>query len=359
MIDDNEILSAFNEAGSKAAAARLLGLSRSAYRRRFDKINESSTFLEDASETLGFPTEAVSSYWVKSSTGSFHVKMDKHHEDIADYFKQAFLDIKDKSIVTPPPLVDADLMNIYPIADLHVGMLSWSAETDEDYDIRIVEHLAYDSFEKLFDRSPNAGTALIEQLGDFFHSNDYKNMTPASGNILDVDTRYQKMIYVGARIMKNIIERALEKHEKVIVRNVAGNHDPASMVALNIALSMYYGNNPRVIIEDSPRQLWAMLFGNTLIGCHHGHMMKADRAAMALACSYPEEWGKSKFRTIHSGHIHHTKVIEVGNVLCESFQTLAAKDSYAASHGYISGRSLQSITIHKELGEVGRSRVNM
>lgn len=359
MTTDNEILNAYNETGSKSAAARLLGLPRSTYRHRFDKINESSTFLEDASIEHGFPTGAVSEYWVKSGSGSFRVKMEKHQEDIVEYFKQAFLDLKDKSTVSTPPIVDADLMNVYPIADLHVGMLSWSAETDEGYDIRIVEHLAYDSFEKLFQRSPNASIALIEQLGDFFHSNDYKNMTPASGNILDVDTRYQKMIYVGARIMKNVIERALEKHEKVIVRNVAGNHDPASMVALNIALSMYYDNNHRVIIEDSPRQLWAMLFGNTLIGCHHGHMMKADRAAMALACSYPEEWGKSKFRTIHSGHIHHTKVIEVGNVLCESFQTLAAKDSYAASHVYISGRSLQSITIHKELGEVGRSRVNV
>ena len=130
MTTDNEILSAYNETGSKSAAARLLGLPRSTYRHRFDKINSTSTFLEDASIEHGFPTEAVSSYWVKSSTGSFHVKMDKRQEDIAEYFKQAFLDLKDKSIVTPPPIVDADLMNVYPISDLHVGMLSWSAETD-------------------------------------------------------------------------------------------------------------------------------------------------------------------------------------------------------------------------------------
>ncbi len=366
MTEDDLInaVNAYNETGSQREAAKKLGIPRSTLRDRLRKASLSG--LDDLAlqkapfghsikgiSTLYDSEGNIKSQWIKTRTN------EPSYEDLAGYFMSAFADINGKSIATPAPLVDTDLMNVYPIADLHVGMLSWAEETDEDYDIRIVERLTYDVFGRLLKRSPNAGIALIEQLGDFLHSNDYKNMTPTSGNILDLDTRYQKMIYVGARILRNVIELALDKHETVIVRNVAGNHDPASMVALNVALSMYYSSNPRVIIEDSPKQLWAMTFGNTLIGCHHGHSMKPERAAMALACTYSEEWGRCKFRTIHSGHIHHTKVIEVGNVLCESFETIAAKDSYAASHGYVAGRSLQAITYHRELGEVGRSRVNI
>jgi predicted phosphodiesterase len=368
MIDNQiliETINAYNETGSQVEAAKRLGIARSTLQNRLRQA--SAAGLDTLAlkpvppghsikgiSTLYDANGNVTSQWVKTRTN------EPSFEDIAEYFKDALSIVNGKSEFVPPPSdSDEDLLNIYPIADLHVGMLAWGEETGEDFDIKIVEQLVYDSFEKLFQRSPNSKTALILNLGDYYHTNDFKNMTPASGNILDVDTRYQKMIYVGARIMKNVIERALEKHETVVVRNVAGNHDPASIVALNLALSMFYSNIDRVIVEDSPKQLWAMSFGNSLVGCHHGHKMKADRAAMALACDYSKEWGDSKYRVIYSGHFHNERVVEVGNVRCEQFQTLAAKDEYAASHGYSSGRSIQSITFHKELGEVGRSRVNI
>jgi len=366
---DNQILidtiNAYNEAGNQCEAAKRLGIARSTLQNRLRQA--SAAGLDTLAlkpvppghsikgiSTLYDADGNVRSQWVKTRTN------EPSFEDIAEYFKDAFTAIEGSSpSVSEPKHTDEKLLNIYPVADLHVGMLSWAAETGDDYDIKIVEQLTSDNFEQLFQRSPDAKTAMILNLGDYFHANDYKNMTPASGNILDVDSRYQKMIYVGARIMKNLVERALEKHKTVIVRNVAGNHDPASIVALNIALSMYYSGNPRVIVEDSPKQLWAMTFGNVLIGTHHGHKMPPARAAMALACDYSKEWGNSKYRVIYSGHYHNERVVEVGDVRCEQFQTLAAKDEYAASHGYTSGRSLQSITFHETFGEVGRSRVNV
>lgn len=368
MLDNKTLLetvNAYRESESQSEAAKSLGIARSTLQNRLRLAAKAGLDGSIVTQiTPGFSINGVStlydadgkikSQWIKAKPN------EPSFEDIAEYFKDAFSALDGNSpSVSYPTHVNSELMNVYPIADPHVGLLSWAAETGEDFDIRIVERLMCDSFDELIKRSPDASIGFIENLGDFFHGNDYKNMTPASGNILDMDTRYQKMIYVGARILKNMVERALEKHETVIVRNVAGNHDPASMVALNISLSMFYSNNPRVIIEDSPRQLWAMRFGNTLIGCHHGHTMKPERAAMALACDYSKEWGESKFRVIHSGHIHHEKVIEVGNVRCESFETLAAKDAYAAEHGYVAGRSIQAITFHKERGEIGRSRVNV
>jgi hypothetical protein len=87
--------------------------------------------------------------------------------------------------------------------------------------------------------------------------------------------------------------------------------------------------------------------------------MKPDRMAMSMAMLRPADWGASLFRWFVFGHIPHDSVKEVGNVRCESFETIAAKDAYAASHGYLAGQSLNCVTLHRERGETGRHKVNV
>lgn len=279
---------------------------------------------------------------------------------IIDCFREAF-DSYDGVSIPPvaPSFVDNSLLTVYPVVDAHISMLAWGEESGVDWDQKIAEQVIVDTYAKLIMQSQPSETAMIVNLGDFIHVNDSKNVTPASGHLLDVDSRYQKIIYTGVRILLKLVEMALTKHKKVILRNTAGNHDKDSCVALNVALSLYFSNNPRVTIEDSPRQLWAYAFGTTLLGFYHSHTMKADRAAMALACEYTELWGKSKYRMMMHGHFHQEMVKEVGNVRVEGFQTLAARDEYAASSGYCSGRSATAVTIHETRGEVGRHRVNL
>lgn len=233
-------------------------------------------------------------------------------------------------------------------------MLSWREETGADWDMKIAEETVMQTMSQLVAQSPSSGTAIIANLGDWFHINDQKNMTPASGNILDVDSRYQKIVYTGVRIMMKLVDMTLTKHKKVIIRNVRGNHDPDSTVALNVALSLFYASNPNVIVMDSPKQFWYYRFGQNLLGFYHGHTAKAEAAAMNMACENPEDWGKSKFRMMMHGHIHHTTVKEVGNVFVESFNTIAARDEYAASHAYFSNRKLTAITFHETKGPRGR-----
>ena len=57
----------------------------------------------------------------------------------------------------------------------------------------------------------------------------------------------------------------MTKHKIVRVRNVAGNHDPHSHVALSCALATFYDDNKRVIIEDSPKAMYYYNFGKNLI----------------------------------------------------------------------------------------------
>lgn len=262
-------------------------------------------------------------------------------------------------LVPPPASTDADLMSIYPIGDQHNGLMAWGRETGEAYDLKIGKERLETTAAALIAQSPPSRRALILNLGDWTHQDSNKNMTPASGNILDVDGRYFKVVTTGVHLMRHLIDLALAKHEQVEVRNNPGNHDPHASVALTVALSAFYEGNPRVKIDDSPDEWFFRRFGRNLLGSHHGHRCKPQEMAMAMAERCAEDWGVTWFRHFYFGHIHHETTKEVMGVRVESFQTLAAKDAYAHNAGYSSGQSLTSITLHAERGEVGRHRVNI
>jgi hypothetical protein len=80
---------------------------------------------------------------------------------------------------------------------------------------------------------------------------------------------------------------------------------------------------------------------------------------MDMAVSRRDDWAAADFRHYYFGHIHHETAKEVGDVRVESFQTIASKDAFSHSHGFNSGRSLTSITLHAQDGEIGRHRVNI
>lgn len=291
--------------------------------------------------------------WIKT-------KADSITPDLIEQYRSAFADYRGKSrLVAPPRTVARDMMIGYPIADPHFGMLSWRPETGRHYDLKIARKLLLDSIGELIAQSKPARLALMINLGDWQHTDDQRNMTPRSGHILDADGRYPKLLRLSIDARIECIELAKRKHEIIIWRDVDGNHDPHATVASRIALAMFYRNDRRVIIDQSPDAFFFHKFGATLIGATHGHKVKPPEMAMTMAVRRREDWGATKFHHFWFGHIHHESAKEVGDVRCESFQTIAAKDAHAASTGYNSGRSLVAITYHRRRGETGRHRVNI
>src|SRR3546814_4712869 len=86
-----------------------------------------------------------------------------------------------------------------------------------------------------------------------------------SGANLDVDGRFRQIAETGVRALIRCIERLLEKHQRVIVRNNPGNHDPHQAAMLSICLAARFHDNPRVTIDDSPSSFFYFRFGKTLI----------------------------------------------------------------------------------------------
>jgi predicted phosphodiesterase len=253
----------------------------------------------------------------------------------------------------------ADLMAVYPIGDAHIGMRAWSAETGGgDWDLKIAERVQCGAMAALVYMAPPAEKAVIVNLGDWFHSDNMEGTTSRSGHILDMDGRYAKMIHVGIKVMRQCIESALTKHAKVRVINVIGNHDDTGALWLSTALSNIYENEPRVEVDTSPAPFMYVEHGKVLIGLHHGHTCKPDRLPGVMATDQAQAWGRTEYRVWMLGHVHHQSVKEYAGVTVESFNTLTAKDAWAAWGGYRAQQNMKCIVMHRKYGEVGRHCVN-
>jgi len=360
-----EAQEALAEHGSQTKAAKALNIARSTLQNRL--LNAAKTGndgLAFKAVPFGHSVKGVSTYydadgvpkgqWIKTRTNEVDIG------DLVEYFRDAFRDYDGAAKVYSAPLnTKSEILTIYPIADLHVGMLAWGAESGLDWDMKIAEEVILQTYSQIIAASQPTEECWLLNLGDYYHLNDSKNVTPGNGHLLDVDSRYQKIIYTGARIMLKLIDMARTKHKIVRIRNTKGNHDRDAAVALNVGLNMMYSNERSVVIEDSPQQLWARRFGQNLIGGFHGHTAKPQRAAMALAEEYRGEWGNTKYSTLYHGHFHQEKVEQHGTVRVIGLPTLAARDEYAASSMYGSYRSAMSITWHETRGEIGTNRVNL
>jgi hypothetical protein len=262
-------------------------------------------------------------------------------------------------VMVPGELGSDDLLTVYPLPDLHLGMHAWGRETGADWDLKIAVDTAMRSVTELAGRAPPSKRAVLLGLGDYFHANDGRGVTPASGNRLDVDSRWAKVFGIGARLAVGMVDVLARHHEEVEVVFLRGNHDPDAAMSLTVALSLFYSNTPRISVYDDPRIAWYRRFGTCLLGATHGHTMDPARMAMMLAADRPRDWGETLHRHLFFGHIHRETAIEVGPVRVESFASPAAKDGWNADGGYRSGRRLTAISFHRERGEVGRSLVTV
>lgn len=282
-------------------------------------------------------------------------------EVIKDFIESLSTDIIGLSPrVAPPKRVLSDLLTVYPMGDPHFGLYAWAEEAGEDFDLKIAEQLTKDAIDRLVDSAPASDTAIILPLGDLLHSDNVSNQTVRSGNALDVDTRWARVMVVTLRSLIYSILAALRKHKKVVVRVVAGNHDPHSSIAIAIAIACYFQNESRVEVDLSPCAFWYYKFGKVLIGSTHGDTCKMTELPGVMACDRPKEWGDTKHRHWYVGHIHHKQLIqEYPGCNVESFRTLAARDAWHNASGYRAGRDMCAIVHHKEHGEIERHRCDV
>jgi hypothetical protein len=258
-----------------------------------------------------------------------------------------------------PELLNSELCNLLTITDYHIGMLAWRREGGEDWDTPIARATFRKVFGGLLGMMPEAETIVLNQLGDFLHTDGMMPVTPAHHHVLDADSRYQKMASIAADLMEELVLAALARHAKVHVILAEGNHDESGSAWLRIMFRRIFRDEPRVTIDDSPLPFYAYQHGETMLGFHHGHKVQNGQLPALFAGSprFRAMWGAATRTYIHTGHRHHHESKEHSGCIVEQHPTIAAPDAYAARGGYISDRRAFGVTYHRTQGEVARVSV--
>ena len=237
-------------------------------------------------------------------------------------------------------------------------MLSHAIEAGNDWNTQNAVDLTRKAMNQLVASAPNARTAYILDVGDLIHSDSYSNTTEQSGHALDVDSRWHKVIESAIQCMCDLVDLALQKHEKVLYRSVRGNHNNHSATVVNIALKMRYSDEPRVVVLDSPAIHHYYQFGINLLADTHGDKTKPADLPIIMANDKPEMWASTTNRIWRVGHVHHDSKKDYVGCSYETYRTLAPTDAWHRGQGYRSNRDMKCTIYHAKNGMVGRNVVN-
>lgn len=257
--------------------------------------------------------------------------------------------------------LDPDLLNFYPLPDLHLGAHLNGATAETTWTLEMAVDTCLGLFEDLIARSPPAAEAVILGGGDLLHADDDLRETRQSKNKLEVAEPYGVVLAHAQNMTVRMVELALAKHERVTVRILPGNHDPDSAIAVSHYLKAWFRHEPRVTVDADLSLFWFFSWGKVMLGATHGHMAKINEMPGIMAADRRAMWGQAEVAYAHGFHIHHaTKGFgDGGGASWETHETPAPRDTYHQGKAYRSARSLVCITYCAEAGEVERTRASV
>lgn len=348
---------AYSRLGSSYKVAKEFGVHPSTVQDALRRRKNADPAIQRAADAIGTDLEPVMA-WYKTKhdeTGTaFSVLLKPPAQDrkFLEEVKNFFEGMKPAEPITPPEQVFDDLCTVYPLMDVHLGMLADPEETGAaEYNTkRAVEDLRK-AFAKVLALTPYSSEAVLLIGGDFYHGNDQTNQTPTNRHQLDVDSRHWKVLGAGIEIISEIVGTLATRHKSVTVRVLRGNHDPESHMVLTFSLAERYRDVSHVTVDKSPMDLFMKQWGRCLIAATHGDRSPPERLSLFISdiCPY---WSETRHRHVFTGHTHKDQAKDIGPIRWESLYAFAPPDAYAAGAKYSGRRALQAMTFHKKDGRV-------
>lgn len=370
MTDDilRETLAALHQHDfNKTFAAKDLGVNESTVRKRFLEAKVRGLHLSagarEAMEATSLSGAEIAGGWrhaydadgKKIEAVRWAVpKQELELESVLERAASVFADLPKAPPIPSPKHTSADLLTLYPLFDVHMGMHAWGDETGSDnYDLKLSTSDMHMAVGNVMALSPNSEEAVLLIGGDFFHGDDNTNQTPRNKHPLDVDGRHFKVLDTGIEVVAATIERLASKHRKVTVRVLRGNHDEHSHMVLTLALAQRYRSHDRIAVDKSPRDIFMHQWGKCLIAAHHGDKQKPEQLAMVLAEICPF-WSESPYRTVFTGHRHIEEMKGFPGITWERFRAFCPPDAYGSQ--FAPRRAMHALTFHRETGIATRAQ---
>lgn len=200
------------------------------------------------------------------------------------------------------------LVEIPPI-ELHYGRLATDVSSHTMYNLDIAETYFYSIFDSVVERQKveRADECLVVIGSDFFNSES--NGATTRGTQQHNVSDYRRMFIGGLRMYDSAIDMLSKVFPKVNVMLCAGNHARAMEFFLYCALKERFSGSDNVSFKEDYSSTQCFRFGNVGLFFNHGDVNQ-KRTIASIPAEFPKEWGATKFRELHMGHLHCEKVVD-------------------------------------------------
>lgn len=358
--------------GNRAEAARSLGLAPRTLGYRLDRYMADRGITPGEAKVMartGSGENRPTRWWVSDNGQKFSAQFDRPDSLITlDQIREAVSTVPPVGPVinppfnpTPPDHISFDLI---PIPDLHSGLLCDPEITGSDYNTKIAGTRVFSWASTLMHNAEKGRprTLVIGVIGDITHADDQENVTRKSKNPLDVDSRYGETFIRTVRSLVQVVDLAACLYDSVVIYILHGNHDPNTAHAIRASLIMRYSETEGVSVVENTRGTQCFVKDRNMIVLSHGHEVGFKNGLAYVSNLYPEEWGKTRHRFLHLGHIHQAKkgdpspsaISTAGALQIEYHPPVASPDAYSIDNfgGARSGMTL--IRYSKQFGEHSR-----
>jgi len=338
----------------------------SSIRRALKKWNvESNNTFEKKLQEHNFEFPENYEYgWLKTKEASIFVRNDKGittfeqmRDDFIEEMKQytpTFHPIKREQLKEPHLLV-------IDIADLHIGKLGASSETNDEYNVDIAIQRAIDGVSGIIEKSKgfDIDKILFVIGNDVLHiDNAHKSTT--SGTPQDVSGMWFDNYKIARKLYVSIINTLVTLADIHIVHNPS-NHDYVTGYMLADSIYSWFRNHENITFDITNAHRKYFKYGENLISTSHGDGARLEQLPLIMANEAKKEWSETKWRYIYLHHLHHKKQFKFhsGNdyhgVNVEYLRTPSGTDSWHHRNGYQhSPKAIEGFIHHKEYGQVAR-----
>ena len=311
---------------------------------------------------MGIDPQTVKHGWVKDKHTSLFIKnpsfKTQEQNQIEKLKEEILKEVKNHAVKYPKikrrKTKEAHLLVIDP-ADIHIGKLSRSFETGEEYNQQIAVKRCKEGVQGILDKSNgwNIDKILLIIGNDILHT-DTPNATTTKGTFQNTDGMWYENFLTAKRLYCDLIEMLIQIADVQVIFNPS-NHDYMSGWFLAQLLEVYFSNCKNINFDCSIKHRKYYLYGSNLIGSCHGDMAKQINLGALMSIEAKEYWGDSKHRYFYTHHIHHkTGPKDYINVTVESLRSPSSADSWHYRKGYISPKAIEGFIHSKDFGQVAR-----
>lgn len=315
----------------------------------------------DSCQGMEVNPENVKHLWKKDNHSSLFVKNPLYVSEL----EKTYLDLRDeilsdiKNFIPKFPkikrnkLTDSHLLVVDP-ADIHIGKLSTSFETGEQYNNQIAVKRVIEGVQGILDKVQGFNIDKILFIGgnDILHI-DTPNRKTTAGTPQDTDGMWYECFLIAKQLYIDVLQMLLSVADVHFVFNPS-NHDYTNGFFLADVIQTYFKDCNNITFDCSIAHRKYYVYHTNLIGTTHGDGAKQQDLPLLMA-QESKHWSDTKHRYIYTHHVHHKTSKDFIGVTVESLRSPSGTDSWHHRNGYQHvPKAVEGFLHSKDNGQIAR-----